>query len=121
MFPGSEALVERVLYGIVDGAVLQPHLIELLLQVLIRLAHTLQLHSQRKDLFLQDTALLALLDFFPQLQAQILYFLLQLQVLLLQTIVPQVFLRGQRLFRPFGVGVRLLAAPDQHALDDLLD
>lgn len=68
MFPGSKALVKRVLYGIVDRAVLQSHLIEFLLQVMVRLPHPLQFHSQGMDLFLQSCALLPVLDFFLELQ-----------------------------------------------------
>jgi hypothetical protein len=52
VFPVADALVERVLQGVVNGAVLQTHLIEFLLQTGVGLGHALQLHSKGVDLFL---------------------------------------------------------------------
>lgn len=60
--------------------------------MLVGLTHALQLHSQRVDLFGQSGTPLPVVDLFPQLQTQILYLFLQLQVLLLEPIVPEVLL-----------------------------
>jgi hypothetical protein len=58
---------------------------------------------------------------FTDASADILDPLLQLQVLLLKAVVPEVFLGGQQLLWPLGVGAGCVSVSHQNTLDDLID
>lgn len=78
MFPILDALIKWLLYGFVDLAIPESHLIDFLLKMAIRFDDIGQLYSKILNFFMDCKTLVMALHLFLELQAKILYLLLEL-------------------------------------------
>ena len=78
MFPILDALIKWLLYGFVDLAIPEPHLIDFLLKMAIRFDHIGQLQSKILDFLMEGETLVVTLHLFLELYTKILYLFLQL-------------------------------------------